>query len=425
MKLRPKELSRIVPFHIQRILYYVKPVMIFGAGRAGWYIMRVLQFHGVPIAGFIDNDPAKKTGFCGYPVVSRKEISLEQQPYIFVGVFLPGTAEAIRSQFESDGFKEVFFETAAFLFTYLTEVAGRNCDREVLAQSIHALFDNYQHGPDNYGYCQGGYFVSPFVTSVITQKCSLRCRDCAQLIPYYQKPVHFSPEVIVRDIRHYASAFDVVPEISLHGGEPFLHPDIPEICRLVSEIPNVVYISFVTNGSILPNEETLKALADCGADVHISGGYGELSSRREELTAALKRHGVYCDTLFCSPTEMWSQPAPVSRRKRLRQENDAMYQRCVATKICCQLMDGELHRCPLSMHATHQGKIPKNIRDFVALNNSAYRNEALINSIRELITRTEALSVCDYCDPESTVSVIPAIQLPSKYRQVVGNSDDD
>ena len=424
VQLKSQEYRRTILTHVQNIFHSGKPALISGAGRAGWYIMRVLEFHGVTIAGFVDNDLTKRTGFCGYPVILPKEITLEPKPYLFLGVFLPKTGAAIRSQFESAGIREVFFDTAAFLYSYLVDVAGRNCDNETLAQSIFALFDNYLDGSEKYGFSQSGFFVSPFVTSVITQKCSLRCRDCAQLIPYYQKPVHFTPEVITRDIRRYASAFDVVPEISLHGGEPFLHPDLPEICRQVSEVSNVVFISFVTNGTILPSEETLKALADCGADVHISGGYGDLSTRREELAEALRRHGVYSDTLFCLPTEMWSQPAPVFSRARLHKENDAMYNLCVSTTICCQLMNGELHRCPLSMHATNQGKVPKNADDFVVLNTVDSNREKLICNIRSLVTRTEALTVCDYCDPESTVSVTPAVQLQQQNNQTgrdIGN----
>ena len=80
-------------------------------------------------------------------------------------------------------------------------------------------------------------------------------------------------------------------------------------------------------------------------------------------------------------------------------------------------MNGVLHRCPLSMHATNQGKIPKNDRDFVILDIVDSDSEELIRNIRKLVTRTEALTVCDYCDPESTVSVTPAVQLQQKNMQ--------
>jgi organic radical activating enzyme len=407
------EYQRRVYSHIDEIKESGKPVVIFGTGRAGWYIMKVLEHYDVPIASFSVNDPGNQNTYFEYPVLPPSDIVGKfPDARVFLGLFMPDTAAAIGEQFRQLNFQHVHYDMAAFLFTFFVAVAGRICDREILAKSIHILFENYKEGQIHYGLTRGNYFVSPFVTSVITQKCSLRCRDCAQLIPHYKAPTHFSVESVINDLRQYAKAFDVVPEISLHGGEPFLHPDIDAICREAAAIPNIVFISFVTNGTIILSEDKLQQLSACGADVHQSGGYGQLSKKRDELTEAFRSHGIYSDIMFCSPTEMWTQAPPYRKHARPAAANNEIYNNCVSSKTCCQIMKGELHRCALSMHGTHQGLFPECKDDFVRLHEPDMPDSVLTAKIRDFLNRHRALIVCDYCDPDGGTLVPPAIQLP-------------
>jgi organic radical activating enzyme len=400
--------------HIQNIRFSGRPAIIFGAGRAGWYIMKVLEHYNVPITAFCDNSEEKQGTRFGYLVLSPVDIAARfPDALVFIGVFIPNTAALLQNRFHELGLRDVYFHTAAFLFEFIVKVAGRKCDSNVLAKSIEILFENYQEGAIHYGLTKGSYFVSPFVTSVITQKCSLRCRDCAQLIPYYEKPVNFSVESIVDDLKRYAKAFDVVPEISLHGGEPFLYPDLQRLCREVATIPNIVFISFITNGTILPPDETLRQLSTCGADVHQSGGYGALSRHQDALIEAFRRHSIYSDILYCSTTEMWTQSPPYIQHSRSAVDNDEIYRRCVSSNVCCQIMNGELHRCALSMHGMHQGLFPKDGSDFVLLRQEDDNANLVEEHVRNFISRNTALTVCDYCSQDGGTLVAPAIQLPA------------
>lgn len=408
----------------QEVLMYIKeikntgkPVVIFGAGRGGWYVMKVLEHYGVSINAFADNDPCKHGMYSNYFVHSPEDIARKfPEALVFLGVFTPNAANMVREQLLKLNFHHIYYGLDAFLFVYLTVVTGRKCNKEVLAQSIHILFENYSAGPNHYGYNEENHFVSPFVTSVITQKCSLRCRDCGQLIPNYKSPVHFSVECIVNDIKQYAKAFDVVPEISLHGGEPFLHPDIQRICSEVATIPNIVYISFITNGTILPSDDTLRQLSACGADI-LQSDYGSLSKKQTKLFTACQEHNIYCEFVYTNPTKMWTRPAaPFRKHNRSVKDNNEIYKKCVSSKVCCQIMDGELHRCPFSMHASHQGSFPKVKSDFVRLNDPNMPDEILKEKIRSFLSQNIALSACDYCDPSNDIETPPAIQLPKKPR---------
>jgi organic radical activating enzyme len=403
-----------VRFYIEEVAMNGRPVLIFGASRGGWYVMKVLEYFGINISAFVDNDPCKQSQYFYYDVYAP-EVIADHLPdaIIFLGAFTEDAATAIRDQLESLGFRDIYYATDAFLFVYFTVVAGRNCDKNVFAQSIRILFENYSEGADHYGNNRKNHFVSPFVTSVITQKCSLRCQDCGQRMPYYESPVNYSVGSIINDIKNYARAFDVVPEMSLHGGEPFLHPEIKKICRETAKISNIVFISFITNGTILPSADTMHQLTNCGADIQQSD-YGYLSKKQSKIFAICRQHNVYCDILYTNPTKMWTRPAPIRKHNRCDEDNAKIYTKCVSSKICCQIMDGELHRCPISMHGANQGLFPKIDSDFVRLDDCNVPDDELKTKIRLFISRNLALNACDYCDPANGIEVPPAIQLPGK-----------
>ena len=402
-----QELSKI----LGEITECQRPLVIFGADRAGWYAMKVLEHHGISVTAFADNDPCKQGTYNGYRVFQIDQVAKEYpDAYVILGVFIRRTAEALKVKLREAGLHKICYATPAFIFSYMVDMARRECDHDTFARSLGIMFRNYAAGDNHYGYIEGNYFVSPFVTGVITQKCSLRCRDCGQRIPYYSQPVNYPVENIVNDIRRYAAAFDVVPEISLQGGEPFMHPDVAEICRQVARIANIVFISFITNGTILPSKSQLNQLASCGADVHQSD-YGELSRKKDRVAAACRSQNVYSDILYTRSNMMWERWAPFRKHHRNPQENDRIYQGCISTKLCCQIMAGELHRCSVSMHGSHQGLVPKNDEDYICLHDDNASDDEMSSRIRKFLSQRKALTVCDYCDPGNWEEVPRAIQI--------------
>ena len=407
----PKEYYQWLDSLISEKAKLCNPIIIFGVGRGSWYIMKVLEHYGIPISGFADNNSDRHGCYCKYNVYSVED-ALEIFPNadIILGVFNNNTAGKITRQLQEFKPENIYYCLDLFIFVYMTEIAQRKCDLNTFAKSIQIMLENYSEGAEHYGFTKNGSFVSPFVTGVITQKCSLQCRDCGQLIPYYKRAKNFSVETIVEDIQNYASAFDVVPEISLHGGEPFLHPQLEKICEQISSISNIVFINLITNGTILPSYDRMQRLGVSGVDIHQSD-YGKLSRYQKEIFKICDKNHIYCDIHFVNPTEKWSKTPPMIKHNRTFEENSAIYSKCVSTKICCQIMNGELHRCPLSMHATHQNIIPKFEKDYIALNNQNIVKEKLKLEIRNFLTRNYPLSACDYCDPLNSKEVAPAIQL--------------
>lgn len=394
--------------YIEEIKNTGKPIVIFGAGRGGWYIMKVLEHYGLSINAFADNDPCKHGQYYNYFVHSPEDIARKfHQAQVFLGVLNQNNSIAVRKQLQTLDFHNIYEAMDAFLFVYFTTVANRQCDKEKYANSISILYDN---NPD------ADQFFSPTLSYVITQKCTLRCKDCGAFVTDYKSPVTIPVENIVNDIKNYCKAFDVVHHIALQGGEPFLHPDIQKLCREVATIPNLIFVDFVTNGTIVPKNDTMHQFSKCGNCILISD-YGPASTKLEKLSTACYNNNIYFD-YYRYNSDGWGKQTPIYPRNRSVDDNTKIYKECIThPMLCCQIMDGELHRCSFSNNCSYLGLIPRFESDFVRLNDPNVSDESLKAKILAFVNRDTALNACDYCPVNEREYVPAGIQLPKRHKE--------
>jgi len=112
--------------------------------------------------------------------------------------------------------------------------------------------------------------IGPRTVSIsITNKCNLNCRYC-----FIKKGC----ELLDRDyILQLSEKFDGLDtfDIAIGGGEPFLHPELIEICRKIW-VNTSLGVSITTNGTVF-NEDTLKALKGYVSIIRISiDGIGDV-----------------------------------------------------------------------------------------------------------------------------------------------------
>lgn len=162
-------------------------------------------------------------------------------------------------------------------------------------------------------------------------------------------------------------------------------------------------------------------MAYAGADIHQSD-YGKLSRKQAEVFSACSRHNVFCDIHFVNPNEKWTRSGPVRPHYRKQQENDEWFQKCIATDICCQIMNGRLYRCPISAHESAQGKIAEDTENYVRLESS--EQETVSADIRRFLSTTTALPACDFCPIGEGTYVTPAIQLSKANRRILESGEN-
>jgi len=122
-----------------------------------------------------------------------------------------------------------------------------------------------------------------YVRVSVTDKCNLRCVYCMPLdgLDWLKRESLLSYEEIASVLRTMAGMG--LEKVRITGGEPLVRKDLPELVRLVAEIPGIVDISLSTNAVLLGDQA--QALRDAGISrVNVS-----LDSLQEERVDAIAR----------------------------------------------------------------------------------------------------------------------------------------
>ena len=238
----------------------------------------------------------------------------------------------------------------------------------------------------------------PHLDLVITECCSLKCRDCSNLMQYYQKPENLKTESIIQDLTKLLQCVRV-GELNILGGEPFVNQNsLTEILRCLSGSlrDQVGTINIITNGTIIPKEDCIDAIRNNPKAVIILSNYGKLSTRQDELIDICKenkisfilRDDAYHWFDFGQPVK-YTEPYEFVRRQ---------YKHCSVRKNCMTLYRGSVYTCPRQAHGIKLGLIPDNKDDYVNLYDSQYKNNTdLIHAVFGMYNRTEPVSACYYC----------------------------
>jgi organic radical activating enzyme len=383
-----------------------KPLVVFGASVVGELLVHELTIRGFKPVCYVDNSTAKVgSTLGGLEIVATSKIGeLFPDP-----VFIIGAADIgdIVDQLARLGFKNWmagsdFLEGADYVgypvsatpeFIEFAAGAGVSCQQAYL-------------NPDRI------FFRS--VDIVITERCSLRCRDCSNLMQYYERPQNVGMDEAIGSIDAFCDAVDDVHEFRVIGGEPFMNKNYPAVIRHLVSKTNVKRIVIYTNGTIIPKGDQLAALAHEKVMILLTD-YGPLSPKSAELVAVLKANNI---DYFARPADGWSACASIMPHHRTEEAQKEVFASCCAKNLYT-LSEGKLYRCPFIANAVRLEAIPDMSEDHVdVMLIEKLGRDHIRQQIREL-AQVDALRSCDYCvgRPLDAPTVTPGIQVakPMNY----------
>lgn len=239
----------------------------------------------------------------------------------------------------------------------------------------------------------------------ITARCTLKCKLCVMGAPYYEKPPHYSFEVISDTIDKYFELVDYVQWYEFSGGEPFMHKDLAKMVDKTMEYSDQFEkLLILTNGTLLPSEELLSKLIKYKDKMIIMiSHYGDLSSKADELIAILNENGIQIDIKKYYGDDQhfggWVDYGDFKKYNRSEEELERIFDHCGATKMCgCfTTHGGEMHWCvPSARGMRLLGVIPRDKSDYIDLFDESMTREEQRKKILS-VNEKKYLKACDYC----------------------------
>lgn len=402
-----------------------KMIYIFGADIAGKIVQKMLLEQSIQIDGFLDNNKNKclaKIDGADVFVANDKLDKISKDSVILIASTY--ISDIIR-QLEDVGFYN-WVPIIDFL-----ESKDENYFRECLKGDLRKNHSGGEFTNDfdvfvleNMLNSQKKYLdeTSLYIRSVdivITEKCSLKCKDCSNLMQYYESPQNISFEVVKQEIDNICSVADEINELRIIGGDAFMNKDFPAIVNYAATKNNVNKVVIYTNGTISPQEDKIKDIAKSEKIFVFITTYGDLSRNAQKLVDCLESAGVQYNR---QPAYGWTDCGEIVKQDRNEEAQTKIFQNCCA-KHFTTLTDGKLFRCPFAANLHRLSATPDFQDDYVQMQDISTLDqeesqEYRVN-LKKYLREISYINYCDFCngrtygDPE----IEPGIQtkIPLKY----------
>lgn len=378
---------------------YDGPIILFGSKHMGLIARKTLACFGRKVVCFCDNDAQKAGKFQdGLPVLSPDSAAAAwPDARVYICLFNEDNRQQVEMQLKEKGMKDIQNKDMLF-WAYHTQVRKRMVNHEKYAGALYDF---------TYGKRQDALVLVPNVSAIITEKCTLRCAECGVFIPYYKNPEHHDTHKIIRSFSRLSEASDAIHILTLMGGEPFLHPELKELCLAAASLDQVLSVTLTTNGTIIPDDELLKVMSQTLSYITISD-YGCYSRNKAALQKKLEQYGILYQV--AGADMIWyKQNSPVPHFRDV-QDNQKNFSECFWVSVAAKLIHGQYHLCDFSAGIAPFNKILDNQTDYVDVLDEALTDQELRVKLIELLNRKEPLKACDYCEIFSLPETERAVQ---------------
>lgn len=238
------------------------------------------------------------------------------------------------------------------------------------------------------------------IVVVMGTRCSLRCCDCGNLMPYFKNPCELDTQKIIKSITQISQISKSILHCELIGGEPFLQNNFAEILEYVISIETINSIEITTNGTIIPKDKMLiKLLQNSKVCVRISN-YGEMVNNSKFIDF-LEANNIRYEVL---KIESWIAPGDMVKRNKNRTVIKKQYSKCTSAILCKTLFEDKLFACARASSLYALGVLPD---EYISIDENFN-----VDRFKEFLLKDFSIA-CDYCDIASKNQKIikPAVQL--------------
>ena len=398
-----------------------KNIIIYGAGKIGQIISSSLISLGFEIDFFWDRNADVIDKFTDIPIMKPDFESIPKerrgQYLVIVTVSAKNISKEIANVLSELGYNHVVHDRETInQIIYQTCNSNLSCNnfffdlttcracpvyKENKSNASCDIFDrfiaeNFANGV-SLPIDKREKLIIPKLGLLISNKCNLCCAGCNHLVDLY-KPgdtVEFTPDELFKDLSKIVEAADLINQVTIVGGEAFLHPKLSEILEMVLDLPKIGFIEIITNGSVKPREPRLfELMANKRIVVEISGYGAGLPSvpqkNIQDFISELKRCQI---NYHCMNTLQWFNFGDFNFRQYSKEQQIEMYRTCCS--VSNDIFNGRLYKCSRSALGTFLGKIPDYPQDYVDLHK--YSKDELRQKLLKHFTN-ESPQACLHCN---------------------------
>ncbi len=376
-------------------------MIIFGAGIIGEVTLHAARAHHIPIECFVDDRIEGE--LLGVPIIRTEELQSAYPPDTAFYLTSPNIQDMIAplERLEYRNWKscgEVLqgFDVSGLQFKAIN---GSNKDSLYSTEHVKFLIRTCLHHHENY--TRPERLTVQSVDLMITERCSMKCRDCSNLMQYYEHPENGDLAQMLAMIDGLCAGMDEIYEFRVIGGEPFMHKELHLVVAHACAHPKVQKVSVFTNATIMPREHQWAAFQHEKVRFFITD-YDALSRNRDGLLAALDERGI---PYVSEKANGWTDCATLEKHNRTKPEQEKIFSQCCAKNLAT-LADGRLYRCPFAANAAKLQAVPDYRGDYLVVADSGREQ------IRSFLRDKTYIDTCDHCAGRSYGApvIVPAVQ---------------
>lgn len=382
--------------------------IIFGAGIIGEVTLHACRQSGIPVECFVDD--RIEGSLCGVEIIHSRDLTRYSRANFYLTS--PNIQDMILrlknlgfSDWKSCGELLQGFDISGIQFKAIN---GSNQGSRYAPEHVKFLIRTCLHHHENYLHPERLTVQS--VDLMITERCSMKCKDCSNLMQYYEHPENADLNEMFKMIDGLCNGMDEIYEFRVIGGEPFMHKELHLVVEHACNHPKVKKVSIFTNATILPREHQWMAFQHEKVRFFITD-YDALSRNRDGLLSALDAHGV---PYVSEKANGWTDCSALDKHNRTVTEQEEIFQQCCAKNLAT-LADGRLYRCPFAANAAKLKAVPDYKADYLVV------AEAEREQIRSFLKEKTYIETCDHCNGRSYGDkvITPAIQTktPLAYKK--------
>nr|WP_288724034.1 radical SAM protein [uncultured Sellimonas sp.] len=375
---------------------YKAPIVIYGTTVGGKIIYQCLKRRGITVDFFCDRSNRYKE-FCGIPVNTTDVI--EEFHYTIL-ISVTRSFQSVIRYLEKIGYNTVYVCNELLLEEDAKDFEV-DANEKSLAEDFFKIYPIYT----SYDLSSNGILL-PALEVFITEKCTLRCRDCSHLIPRYENPKDYNIDEIIENLKNVFSLVDKISDLIILGGEPLLHKEIEKLLEFCYKEKKQNKITIISNGTVLPTDNLLKTMKRTGTRLRISN-YGKYSIHMNDIIKKCQEQKVCCYV----NNELWTDMGRIFNHNYTQEELEDIFNDCPFA-FDMLLLNGHIFRCAHVAHLNNLKIINSYEHDSVKISDLTENNLKKKQDMLKKYMKINCLYGCQYCNgiKNSISGIEPAIQ---------------